>query len=308
MKNLGYYYYRSYFNSLEFIISDIKCETKLNVNNRDLLNSNLKEYPEIHELPGSISFELETIYPGLLVGAGYTHEIGNQEDELKLGFYFDYTSGLPCIPGSSVKGVLRDACEKAEGNYILSILEEIASGNRTSDLTIKDLTKILLKKSENKNHLIKQGRKPYSDFVNNIFEGKNSKDENLSFKERVIFLDAFPFESGNDNNKFLGNDFITPHLDPLKNPTPIQFLKILPRVKFRFNFLLTDTLIKKEIKLELFRQILLDLGIGAKTNVGYGQFTKIKNEAEELQRKMVADFREKLRNSKGKGFRIKINK
>ena len=28
----------------------------------------------------------------------------------------------------------------------------------------------------------------------------------------------------------------------------------------------------KIIKRELFKQILLDLGIGAKTNVGYGQF------------------------------------
>jgi CRISPR-associated protein Cmr6 len=33
-------------------------------------------------------------------------------------------------------------------------------------------------------------------------------------------------------------------------------------------------MLKKEEKLKLFKDILLDIGIGAKTNVGYGQFSR----------------------------------
>jgi len=35
---------------------------------------------------------------------------------------------------------------------------------------------------------------------------------------------------------------------------------------------LFDEIIDKDKKLELFKNIICDLGIGAKTNVGYGQF------------------------------------
>ncbi|MDR2473050.1 MAG: type III-B CRISPR module RAMP protein Cmr6 [Tannerella sp.] len=71
----------------------------------------------------------------------------------------------------------------------------------------------------------------------------------------------------------LGTDYITPHPDPLKNPKPIKFLKILPEVEVTFRFQLQNNLITAAKKESLFRQILLDFGIGAKTNVGYGQFS-----------------------------------
>jgi CRISPR-associated protein Cmr6 len=64
----------------------------------------------------------------------------------------------------------------------------------------------------------------------------------------------------------------------LKNPIPITFLKVLPDVEFSFNFILQDhqkideKLVSIKRKIALFKQILLDFGIGAKTNVGYGQF------------------------------------
>ena len=79
----------------------------------------------------------------------------------------------------------------------------------------------------------------------------------------------------------LGFDYITPHPDPLKNPNPIQFLKILPNVELFFGFKLNETQIRKsdgsqirvpkELKLDLFKEILITVGVGAKTNVGYGQ-------------------------------------
>ncbi len=277
MKNLGFIYYKKYFKHLhfsmnvngdfDFILDEIETGKLI----KDLFDSDLSIYT-----PPSIDFanehiELTTIYPGLLIGSGYNHEIGEQKNELKLGFYFDYTTGLPCIPGSSVKGVLRDAFEKDGGKYILSILEELATGERSSEIK----NEITIFSSENAKHnvLLKQARQNYSEFVMRVFEGKKDKDNYLPLKQRDVFFDAFPIKSDNANQKFLANDYITHHANPFKNPNPIQFLKVLPQVVFQFNFQLSDELFPPKIKLELFRQILLDIGIGAKTNVGYGQFT-----------------------------------
>lgn len=54
------------------------------------------------------SIKLQTTYPGLLVGVGYNHQVSNTE-AINAGFSFDHTTGLPLLPGSSVKGVLRSA-------------------------------------------------------------------------------------------------------------------------------------------------------------------------------------------------------
>ena len=85
-----------------------------------------------------------------------------------------------------------------------------------------------------------------------------------------------------DIDRFLGLDYITPHENPLKNPTPIQFLKLLPGVQILFQFEWHKLIIKgKKLEVEkleeLFKTILEDLGIGAKTNVGYGQLINVKN-------------------------------
>jgi len=68
--------------------------------------------------------ELTTVYPGLLIGSGYPHE-SSVIGELKLGFHFDYTTGLPVIPGSSIKGVLRDAFEKMEPDTVWLLTDGI---------------------------------------------------------------------------------------------------------------------------------------------------------------------------------------
>ena len=279
MKNIGFSYYKEYFNNLEFtqnesgeFIPYLKKDATIAFI-KNLFESRLENdtIPLIDNAKDC--FELTAIYPGLLIGSGYNHEIGKQENELKLGFFFDYTTGLPCIPGPSVKGVLRDACEKVNGLYVISIVEELKNGARKSELNDDAKNSI----PNNLPNLFNGGKN--SSFVNQIFEGKKNQHEFYPFKERDIFFDAFPLKSKNDNGKFLANDYITPHkhpknpkLDPFTSPNPIQFLKVLPQVTFKFSFRLTDEAINKKIKLELFKQILLDLGIGAKTNVGYGQF------------------------------------
>lgn len=278
MKNLGYTFYKEYFKNLEFnpgdhgeFVPKLK-ERETIALIEDLFKSKLADYhpPVIDTVKDC--FELITIYPGLLIGSGYNHEIGKQENELKLGFFFDHTTGLPCVPGSSVKGVLRDACEKDNGGYAVSIIEELKG-----EKELKEEVKKSLKEIDPQKIFLKTGNQP-SEFVNIVFIGED-KGGYLSFKKRDIFFDAFPVVSKNENGKFLANDYITPHkhpsnpkMDPFTDPKPIQFLKVLPQVTFQFNFRLTSGCIPKDVKLELFRQIILDLGVGAKTNVGYGQF------------------------------------
>ncbi len=228
--------------------------------------------------------ELTTIYPGLLVGSGYSHYTKARGDA-SLGFYFDHTTGLPVIPGSSVKGVLRSAFEKANGNYVKELLKSILEEDKKEEnnsMTSKEKMEKLWEPA-------KETGKALPRIVWHIFEGKGYIEKNgknvwdyLPMHQRDVFLDAFPVKV---KNKLLGNDYITPHKDkdgnynPLKNPNPIQFLKVMPGVTFRFEFILRDfrdengnTLITADNKRDLFKDILQDLGIGAKTNVGYGQF------------------------------------
>jgi len=243
--NIGHLFYKQYFSGLKLNRNTGKPVLKDPVNQK-LFDLELTDYSNLIETPyKKPPVSLTTIYPGLLIGSGYNHEVGGKEieDELKLGFFFDHTTGLPVIPGSSVKGLLRSAFKKAGGDYVKELLAELK-------ITFGDDQDILsLEKT--------------------IFENS----EAVSVYKRDIFFDAYPISSGNENSTFHTNDYITSHENPLKNPKPVQFLKILPNVQFQFNFKLTDSGgLSAENKLKLFEQILLDLGIGAKTNVGYGQF------------------------------------
>jgi len=92
-----------------------------------------------------------------------------------------------------------------------------------------------------------------------------------------VFLDAVPRKSMSHKGRFLSEDYITPHKNnPLKNPDPLKFLKVLPQVIFDFSFILQNSKVLPSLtadkKLILFSLIIQDFGLGAKTNVGYGQF------------------------------------
>ena len=119
-----------------------------------------------------------------------------------------------------------------------------------------------------------------------IFEGvkdhkkKEAKNRYHSIYQRDIFHEAIPIDSEHTHRLVFDTDSITPHIKKnlsyeesmLKNPTPLLMLKVLPKVRFQFNFDLKKGLLTVDQKLRLFQKILLTIGIGAKTNVGYGQF------------------------------------
>lgn len=280
--NLKYQFYRAYYQDFDPCwFEDKKKQEALEehnekgfkkINERRLYNYQPKGTLEKWHFKKSDfgdnlkQFPLKTTYPGLVIGTGYTHETGNI-GEIKIGFHFDHTSGLPILPGHSVKGAIRayfprageklsskenKAIKRAKAAYILSLLDNQPKGDEQVQYD-------WVKKLELQ-----------------IFDGGDLTQSDHSPKD--VFLDA-QISEANSKGKILGPDVITPHGDKIwKNPTPLPFLKVLPQVGWQFSFLLHKTTIdgieiSAEQKKNLFKAILLDQGVGAKTNVGYGHFS-----------------------------------
>ena len=177
------------------------------------------------------TIELVTTYPGMLVGTGYAHGTGESDNDIKIGFSFDYVTGQPYVPGSSVKGLLR--CVFREQPEAASEIVYARTGKALSAEQIGELEK-----------------------------------EIFDFGD--VFLDAVVC-AGNRNGYLMGLDNITPHSEPTKNPVPLLLVKILPGVHFEFRFVLKDGILTAAEKTDVFRTMLMLFGAGAKTNVGYGQ-------------------------------------
>ena len=119
----------------------------------------------------------------------------------------------------------------------------------------------------------------------------------MALVNKDIFYDAYLTGSG---QPFLGEDYITHHENPFKNPNPVKFLKVLPSIDIQFQFHLKDNLLTGDEKKKLFRRILLLLGVGAKTNVGYGRLvdveeSSLKNTAPIIEQINIGIIKENLR-------------
>lgn len=197
------------------------------------------------------SFKLKTAYPGLLIGLGHPHETANKQ-EIKLGFTLDYVTGLPVIPGSTIKGILRSAFSN-HPEYILDLLQNIGIGN------IENTEQIM-------------------NMENEIFGDRNGDNANTAMRD--VFYDAVIVKAGKED-RLLGLENITPHkafkpeYNGLTEPNPLTLLKVIPNVVFLFRFQLTDDGLPIDIKLNIFKQIFMDMGVGAKTNTGFGVLEEV---------------------------------
>ena len=185
---------------------------------------------------------LKTVYPGLLIGSGNPHGSNKSNDDIRLGFSFDYVSGQPYIPGSSVKGVLRSKFKQCP-----EAIAEILKMDLEADV-----------------------KTAINSLETDIFDGKD------------VFLDAVVYDGEPVDGRLMGPDYVAPHSSPVKSPIPVLFIKILPEVKFEFRFKLYDSevgnvKITAGKKKQLFKELLILFGAGAKTNVGYGVFAECDN-------------------------------
>ncbi len=201
--------------------------------------------------------------------APFTTGLGN-EHPLENGFAFLWPYGLPYLPGSGVKGVVRRAArELAKGEW--------GDTHRWSC---------------DKHHSVKSGRTVIRLSDLDLLFGLESGDgEKEHFRGLLTFWDVIPEISGD-----LAVDVMTPHQkhyyqngEPPHDsgqPVPITFLTVPPGSRFRFHVVcdtvrlgrLAPELLAEEdgrpcwqVRLEAAFQHAFDwLGFGAKTAVGYG--------------------------------------
>lgn len=278
--NNGLRFYKTYYDNIDWGLDKKNAQNKrkFEEENTAITESKLKDggsdLPLQQLCEDQAAIELVTMYPGLLMGTGITHGTG-REGEIKVGFYFDHTTGLPVIPGSSVKGTLRSVFPldylknakkaKKDEKEILKV-----KADACKDYLVTEINKIIEQKNWTVEHI--------EDFERWLFgDNEAGKESQIPMSERVVFYDAYPVRMlKGDDLSFMGLDFITPHKEPLKDPNPIQFLKVMPGLVYRFQFRWAEYK-KSDLHLtpdhlkQLFTVILQDIGIGAKTNVGYGQ-------------------------------------
>lgn len=243
-KNISKLFYKDYYQDVDFhyVLTGAELDKDMvkrtiGKMNEEIKASTLEVIPSLSCI--THSFSAKIAYPGLVTGTGLIHDSKKLDGAFNLGMHFDYTTGMPVVYGSSVKGVL---CQ---------YFKEFYEG---------EIDKEKLKKD--------------------IFSGEAVDGKSKSIYKRDIFFDAVIVEPYTDDSKqphLLEDDSITPHKEgTLKNPIPITMLKIAPGCKIEFRFQLHDSVIdgftfEKADKLELFKKILKTVGVGAKTNVGYGQ-------------------------------------
>lgn len=262
--NIGRLFYKEYYKEVDFnYIFTPNGEGVLGNINDTIKASSLELIANPAKLISPLNgyvIQAKVLYPGLLTGTGLVHDSKKLKGGYNLGMHFDYTTGMPVVYGSSVKGVL--------SHYFKEFCQEYKDENKKSVRSgdIEDLFQSIFKgkKRDLENPTDKDGEPNYV---------------NMSIYDRDIFFDAVivrPYEK-EGNQYLLEDDSITPHTEgPLKNPVPILMLKIAAGCILEFRFLLHKTIINNEeydgnFKIGLFENILKTVGVGAKTNVGYGQ-------------------------------------
>lgn len=207
----------------------------------------------------------KTTYPGTLIGSGYPHITGKMKGEIQNGFCLDHIFGSPYYPGSSLKGVLEDPFQRAlygrnaertgYMDYVLQLVRSVTGREPVTAETVR----LIWKQS---------------------FQGEKPGGENESMRDRDVFFDAYVTKADrsayNRRGDILGLDNITPH-EKLQEPVPVTVLRLMPDVGLTFTMLLHDVknpeegiLISAAEKAEIFTAIIEDMGIGSKTNLGYG--------------------------------------
>lgn len=179
----------------------------------------------------------------LVTGIGETHPH-------EISMVFDHNMGIPYIPASGVKGIVRFAHTAALWNE--GIFDDLIKTDAKTGLEYFDDDNCL---------------SVYSIFGNQKQRGK------------VIFLDAYT-----EKVPELHIDIMNPHYAPYysdgkppadyHNPTPIKFLTVAQGTTFIFR-----AIVKKDKDNDMLQKVrsalvkaLTEEGVGAKTAVGYGRF------------------------------------
>lgn len=264
--NMHYYFHHGYYDFLDdekfknLTVEKLKTASiDFNAKHEAMLQYNYSQFNnewlnqiECDNVKGIVQ------YPGLVMGIGTSHEIGTT-GEIAIGFSFDYVTGLPYLPGSSLKGILKDKFKY--GEYIVSILKKlkvyVPQDETKYELYLKKLVQVLF--GDEEDHGVDIFLDSYVEASKGILKldylAPHSRDVNK--KDSIFSVNVLPMLRISPN-KAIHLRFILKTSD-------------VPALKDKENNIIVDGYtITKQQKLELFKQILRDFGIGAKTNVGYG--------------------------------------
>lgn len=232
--NMHYLFNRYYLEKMVYGVDNItefnnSLIAQFNQRQGDFFVNNNKYIKKLKPF-GCIVEYYRVLYPGVLVGLGYPHEVSINDNEknkgqIVCGLSLDYVTGCPYIPGSSIKGIIKHAIKKYSGQYV-GISDE--------------------------------------DVDEDIFYGAYFAGEYIENEQK---------NCGKYN--LIGKEYITPHKSITKNPMPISMLKIMPGTVLAVVYKINS---KDELKKKIYNQIISDLGVGAKTNVGFGSVEKIEKE------------------------------
>lgn len=182
-----------------------------------------------------------TLNTPLITGIGESHPH-------EVSMVFDHNMGIPYIPASGLKGIVRFA-------HTLSLWKE---GIPTELITTDQKTS-------------------QDSFDDDNYEPVYSIFGNQKNCGRVVFLDAYP-----NGVPDLHIDIMNPHYSPYYiegkapadhyNPTPIKFLTVAKETTFIFRAVAEKKENMPEKVRAAFIKALTEEGVGAKTAVGYGRF------------------------------------
>ena len=193
-------------------------------------------------------------------------------EESEITFSLDYVTGIPMITGSSVKGRLRSLCE--------TLLQLEKSKQASIDIECQTISDFLNMNASD----IVLSTDEWQQFIDQVFGQKDDESQDVFLKNGNVQHDVF-FDAFAEETNCLTNDYLTPHNpegkkgDDYKNVIPVKFLRIKPGTRIHFRFKFNDFEINRgneriqitaAQKIKFFKNLLMEYGIDAKTNKGYG--------------------------------------
>ncbi len=196
----------------------------------------------------------------MIIGLGESHPG-------ETGILLERNLGIPYIPASTIKGVVRFA-------HTIGLLKD-ENGVWLDRDALQDKLDLFEKDNQ---ILLKENDKTH---IPQLF-GQTEKDS--SARGSIIFLDAYPVDIPN-----LKVDIMNPHYSEYyqgtrgptedQNPIPLKFLVVEEGAEFVFRAIVKppqchgndQTSLLSHCR-EAYRQALTEEGVGAKTALGYGRF------------------------------------
>jgi len=225
-----------------------------------------------------LEFKAKLISP-FISGLGATHPT-------ETGMILDRNTGLPYLPASGIKGVMRLACAL--------ILAE------------QDPNRVKPGENEESGQWVINDREP---LLRKYF-GDTATDAKDGVRGQLVFLDAFPVQVPE-----LRPDIMNPHYQTYyqginnpnfrgpvddEDPIPVKFLTVKQGTEFFFRIfalpLAEGSVVERDFGdtdrnflIEVMRKAMTELGMGAKTSVGYGHFAQLEENSAAIRRKIVQE-------------------